>query len=348
MEHRSVLKEIGQGIIRPIYTLYGTEQFLMGEFIQYLKVKVLDEGTEEFNFSVYDMQETPIQVALQDAETLPFMGEKRMIVAKGSFFLTGAKQTNGPEHQLEVLQKYLQDPVDTTVLLLATESEKLDERKKLVKLLQEKGTVLSFLPLKDKELLSWVIRMAQKSNARIDERAAGLLLQFVGNDLRRLKKEIEKMAAFAGDDGEITEDTVYQLASRTLEQDIFSLIEHVIRLDMNRALRIFYDLLKNKEEPLTILNLLARQFRLILQVKVLSNRGYSGQQIASILGVHPYPVKLALEKAGRFKEDALRRILAYLAQEDFRIKTGAIDKTLSLELFMLRVEELVSGGTKQK
>ncbi|HJV44595.1 MAG TPA: DNA polymerase III subunit delta [Bacillota bacterium] len=343
MDYRGALKEIGQGVIRPIYILYGTEQYLLYEFIQYLKRKVLEAGTEEFNYSVYDMMETPIQVAIQDAETPPFLGETRIVMVNRAYFLTGLKVTSGVEHELETLQNYLQNPMESTVLLLVSTSEKLDERKKLVKQLQEKGTVLPFLPIKDKELVSWVIRRAQKSKAQLDEQAAELMIQFIGNDLRRLGQEIEKMALFVGSEGRISEETIYQLASRTLEQDLFALIEQVTRLDLNRALRIFYDLLKNKEEPLAILSLLARQFRLMLQVKELAAKGYSQQQMASILGVHPYPVKLAMEKAKRMSEKSLRGILMYIAEEDYRIKTGGIDKVLSIELFMMRIEELMKA-----
>lgn len=341
MEYRSAWKEVQQGVIKPVYALYGTEQFLIDEFIHFVKHKVLDEAMLDFNYSVYDLAETPIQQVVMDTETLPFMGDKRVVVAQNAFFLTGTKPSGGLEHQLEALQTYLEQPMDTSILVLTVSGEKLDERKKLVKLLKDRGALFPFLPLKDRELWSWIIRRAQKLQVDMEDQAAKMLERIVGNDLRRLKQELEKMAAYAGTGGRITEDVVYILASRTLEQDIFGLIDKVAKLEIKQALRIYYDLLKNKEEPLTILNLLARQFRMILQVKVLSEKGYSQQQMAAQLGVHPYPIKLAAEKSQRFGETALRNILAYLSEEDYRIKSGQIDKVLSLELFLMKIKDLI-------
>jgi len=346
MDSRNVFKRVQQNDIDSLYTLYGSETFLSGEFIRFLKGKILDKELEEFNLHIFDLNETPIQDVIQEAETLPFMGEKRLIIGRNALFLSGAKQTGGVQHQLDALQNYIQQPLDTTVLVLVAEIEKLDERKKIVKLLQKHSTMVAFSPLKESELLSWIHRRAQKLNAPIKDEAANLLQQMVGNDLRTLHQELEKMASYVGVQGHITEDVVYQLASRTLEQDIFSLVERVIQLDMTHAMRIFYDLLKNKEEPLTILSLLVRQFRLILQVKILLSKGYTQGQIASQLGVHPYPVKLAADKVRNFSEQGLRNVLAYLAEEDYRIKSGKIDKKLSLELFMMRAEEILKGGKK--
>ncbi|WP_134700121.1 DNA polymerase III subunit delta [Ammoniphilus sp. YIM 78166] len=341
MEYRSVMKDIQQGQIKPVYLLYGTETFLIEEFIHFLRDKVLDEQFLDFNFSVYDLQETPIQHAVMDAETHPFMGEKRVVVAKNALFLTGAKSSGNVEHQVEALQTYIESPIETSLLILTVMQDKLDERKKLVKTLKANKADVPFMHLKDQELWSWMRRRAQKLGVQIEDQAVQTLDRIVGNDLRRLQQELDKMSSYVGSQGRITEEVVYQLASRTLEQDIFGLIEKVSRLEIDQALRIYYDLLKNKEEPLTVLSLLARQFRLILQVKVMSAKGYSQQQIASALSMHPYPVKLAAEKSQRFKESALRNILAYLAEEDYRIKSGKMDKVLSLELFFMRLRDMI-------
>ena len=177
----------------------------------------------------------------------------------------------------------------------------------------------------------------------MEDQAAQMLDRIVGADMRRLKQEIEKMAAYVEKGRHDNGRGCYQLASRTLEQDVFGLIDKAATLQIDQAMRIFYDLLKNKEEPggNESQYLLARQFRMILQVKVLSQKGYSHQQMASQLGIDPYPIKLAAEKSQRFSEQALRSILAYLAEEDYRIKSGTIDKVLSMELFFLKIRDLI-------
>ncbi|RKD23979.1 DNA polymerase III subunit delta [Ammoniphilus oxalaticus] len=341
MNYREIFKQAGQGKIAPVYVLYGAETFMIEEFIQFMKQQVLDEAAIDFNFSLYDLEETPIQEAVLDAETMPFMDERRIVIVKNAFFLTGGKSNSAVEHDLDSIQKYVDQPMETTVLILIAETEKLDGRKKIVKQLQKDNTVVSFPPMHGQELWAWMVRQANKQHAQLEQGAATALERIVGQDLRRLTQEIEKIASFVGQGGVITEEVVDQLVSRTLEENIFGLIDKVSALELEQAMRIFYDLLKNNEEPLTVLHLLARQFRMILQVKVLTQKGYTQRQMASQLGVHPYPIKLAADKSARFSEAALRSILIYLAEEDFRIKSGQIDKVLSMELFMMKIKDLL-------
>jgi DNA polymerase-3 subunit delta len=356
MDSRAALKEMKQTNPRPIYVLHGSESFLMDEFLQYAKNQLLDENAIDFNFQAFDLNEVPIQQVIQEAETLPFIGDRRVVIGTNALFLTSAKVSGGPDHELGALQSYIDNPSDTCVLFLMIDQEKLDERKKIVKSLRELGVVFSFLPLKDIELVGWMKRKAQQVEATLEDETARLLHQFVGNDLRRLQQEINKLSTYVGRNGQITTEAVTQLTSRSLEQDIFHLIAKVISSEVDAALRMYFDLLKSKDEPtrnreqqrgkdpLAILSLLARQFRIILQVKVLMNKGYSQQQIASTLGIHPYPVKLAAEQSQRVSESALRQILVYLSEEDYRIKTGKVDKVLSLELFIIKVKDIIRAS----
>lgn len=351
MEIRQIMRDIKQGKIAPVYVLYGTEQYMMDELVRLIEGKALDEASRDFNYSTYDLRETPIQLALQDAETFPLMGEKRVVRASHAVFLTGAKPPSGvPEHDLDVLTAYISNPPDYSVLILEVAQDKLDERKKVVKALKKDSIVVECAPLKEAALVEWVIRQAKRYNVVMEPAAAELLIMMSGTQLRQLDKEIEKMAVYAGEDGEITEQTVEALATRELEHDIFRLIDKIARLQIEDAVRMYYDLqrlnvgsseTKGEGEPLKILMLLARHFRILLQVKALQPHGYSPQQMASMLGIHPYAAKLANEQARAFSEKALKGILHRLAEEDVRIKTGQIDKVFALELFILGLKDMM-------
>lgn len=355
MELRQVARDIKGGRIAPIYVLYGTEQYLMDELVRMMEAAVLDEASRDFNYSVHDMREVPVQTALQDAETFPFMGEKRLIRARQALFLTGVKQTGSVEHDLEQVLGYAANPPDYSVLVFEVNQPKLDERKKVVKALKEAGVVIECAQLGERALVEWVLRQAQRYEVSIEPDAAELLLAMSGTKLRQLDKELEKMAAYVGAGREITVETVEKLATRELEHDIFRLIDCISRLRIEEALRMYYDLqrlnvgsseTRGGGEPLKILSLLARQFRILLQIKTLAPRGYSQQQIASILGIHPYVAKLAAEQARSFSENALKNILHRLAKEDIRIKTGQIEKGLALELLIVGLKDIVESGKR--
>lgn len=104
-------------------------------------------------------------------------------------------------------------------------------------------------------------------------------------------------------------DDVRKLVARGLEQNIFELINKVVNRRRTEALQIFYDLLKQNEEPIKMMALIANQFRLILQTKYFSRQGYGQKQIASNLKVHPFRIKLAIDQARLFSETELKSIM---------------------------------------
>jgi len=151
--------------------------------------------------------------------------------------------------------------------------------------------------------------------------------------------ELDKLSLYAGPSGTVTSDQVDRLFARTTEQNEFLLIEEAVRMRLERAFSILYDLIRQKEEPIKIVMLLARQFRIMLQAKELARQGFSPQQIASNVGVHPYAVKVALEQGKRYDSRRLADMLSQLAELDYRMKSGAIDKLLGLEMFLLKLAQ---------
>lgn len=338
MPLRTAVREIKEKRYAPVYLLYGTESFLMEEFIHFAQKEMIAPDYADLNVSQYDCAETPLPSILQDAETLPFLADQRLVVASNAFFLTGAKPPTKVEAEPDSLLAYLQQPPEYTSLILMVQQDKLDERKKVVKALHQRAVVIPFQPLKDSELYAWVERRAQKYQRVIKRDEAIVLVERVGNDLRLLDKEIEKLALYVdAENGLITEDVIRLLASRTLEQDVFGLIEAVVTGKLSEAFRFLYDMSKMGEEPIKLLSLFARQIRMLLQVKMWAPRGYSQQQLAQMLKVHPYAVKKAMEQARYFDEAGLRRLLKILAEEDYRMKSGQVDKQLAIELFITKV-----------
>jgi len=335
----TAIREIRQKQYAPVYVLYGPESFLAEEFLSVARKEMIDPEFSDLNVSVYDCAETSLGDILQDAETLPFMGEHRLVIARQAYFLTGSKPPSKVESDPDALLAYLQNPPPYTTLILHTDAEKLDERKKLVKTLKQKARVIPFVLLKDAELYGWVERRAGKYRVSIRREQVMKLVERAGSELRLLDKELEKLALFVGDGGVITDPVIEALAARTLEQDVFALIEQVASGRLDKALRMLYDSMKTGEEPIKLLSLLARQFRMLLQVRQLAPRGYSQQQMAGMIKMHPYAVKKAMEQARSFSEESLKRLLLILAEDDFRMKSGQVDKRLALELFIARAYE---------
>ncbi|OPA78375.1 DNA polymerase III subunit delta [Paenibacillus selenitireducens] len=338
MDYKAAMRDIHKGNIQPIYVCYGTEKYRMDEFVQYLTQKLIDEEHRDFALSKYDLGEVPIDTVIDEAQTLPFLVPRKLIIVRDpSLFIAGGKESAKIEHRVENLIAYLNSPAEYSVIVFIAQGEKLDERKKVVKAVKEKGALISFMPLSAEELLQWVAKQAEQHACSLAPGVAELLVNYAGTHLQTLSAEINKLSLYVGQGGMIDQETVKSLVVRNTEQNIFALIEEIANLRVDRALSIMYDLLKQREEPIKILALIARQFRIMLQVKELTRQSYSQQQIASQVGLHPYVVKLAGEQARKFEGERLASILSSIAELDYEMKTGKKEKVLGLELFLLRL-----------
>nr|WP_243895873.1 DNA polymerase III subunit delta [Paenibacillus sp. F411] len=337
VDAKAAAKAVKQGEVSPVYLLYGSEKYQMNEFLSFLEAQLVSKEDRDFALIHMDLGESPIQAVVEEAETVPFMVPRKLIIVRDASLFTAGKESAKVEHRPETLLTYLDAPAEYSVIVFLVPQEKLDERKKIVKAVKKSGTALAFTPLGGEDLLKWIEKQAAKEECRFESGAAEMLVRNAGTGLQTLAGEVDKLCLFAGRGCVITGAVVHQLVARSTEQSVFALVEDIANLRLNQALSIFYELLKQREEPIKIAALITRQFRIILQVKTLSRQSYSQQQIASQLGLHPYAVKIAGEQARKFQAARLESILNELGELDYKMKSGAMDKVLGLELFLLRL-----------
>lgn len=338
-------KDIKRKRFSPTYLLYGTEAFLINETTQLLVNHVFDEGEVDFNLSSYDLEDTPIETVIEEAETLPFIGERKLILAHNPDFLTAEKTKGKIEHNLAKLEAYLKQPAPYSILVFLAPYEKLDERKKLTKELKRQAAILEAKKLNEAELKNWIKERAALNEVEIDDQAVELILNLAGTDLFMLTNEVDKLALYCQQEKKIDTIVVEQLVARSLEQNIFSLVDKIVNRKIEQAFRIYYDLLKQNEEPIKILAMITSQFRLLYQVKEMSRRGYGQQHMAGFLKVHPYRIKLAAGQVRDFSDEELKKIMNELAEADYKMKTGAMNKELLIELFLFHLQDEPQKGS---
>ncbi|MDB4866748.1 MAG: holA [Cohnella sp.] len=343
MEARQVFRELREGKIRPFYVGFGTESYLMNEFADRLMEQLTEPEHRDMAIVRFDTAESPLDMILDEAETLPFLVPRKIVLVRDSVLFASGKESSRIEHRPERLAAYLAQPMDTTVLVFFVPHEKLDERKKLVKSAKSADSTVNFAPLPAEELVNWVARRAEKQGRRMEPSAIEELLRRAGTDMHVLASETDKLCLHAGAEGTVTAEAVSALVTMAAEQNVFRLTEELAALRIEQVLALYYDLLKQREEPIKLMALLVRQFRNMLFVKELGEQGYSPQQMAGQLGLHPYAVKVTADQARKFTVDRLARLLSELAELDFAMKTGQVEKTLGLELFLLRTASAGAG-----
>ena len=152
-----------------------------------------------------------------------------------------------------------------------------------------------------------------------------------------ITNEIEKIKTYKGDNLEITENDINEMTVKNIDMDIFKLIDNILNKNKEQAIECLEEMMKYGEEPLALIIMLANQFRIMYQAKMLVKKGYSERDIASLLDIHEYRVKKALEKARMYSESIILDNLEKLANLDYDIKSGNIDKNIGLELFLLNL-----------
>lgn len=329
--------------LAPVYLLYGTQDYLIRLVKKNIVREALSDEERDFNFSSYDMLEVPIESALEDAETVPFMGEKRVVLIENPFFLTAEKAKTKVDQDLKRFEQYIEQPSPDTVLLIEAHYEKLDKRKKLVKSLEKKAQVYELSKLTDSTLYHLMEKIAAKYGAVYTKDGHEQLISSVGPHLTQLANEVGKCALYCGPDRPIDSRAVLEIGSRSLETNVFLLVNKVMQKKTADALHLLHELVRMKEEPLKLLALLERQFRIVYQVAYYRDAGYTQSSIAGKIGVHPYAVKLAAEQSRLYNADVLKRALEKCAETDYRIKTGREDKLLALEMLIHHISSAVSA-----
>lgn len=312
------------------YLLYGTSDFLINREIKKI---IKEHQIDDIDISSYNLEVNLLDNILDDAAMSSLFNSKKVMIIESSYIFTGTSRKKGPNHNTDLLIKYLSNPNPDTILIFVIIEEKIDDRKKIVKLMKEYGSVLEFNKLKD--LNSFVKQ--ELAEYKMDIAVIKEFLNFVGNNLAIISSEIEKLKLYKGEDKQIVKEDIYNVCSEFIDANLNELTNSIVSKDLKKALKIYDKLLKQGEEPIQIIIRLANQFRIIYQVKELAKKGYGNKDITSILGLHPYRIQKAQEISYLFSSQKLLNILERLANIDEGIKLGNIDKNMALELFILEI-----------
>lgn len=310
-----------------IYTLYGEDTFGMNKFINDLlkKEQIEDKIT-------YDYEESNIKDVLEECSYNDLFGNKKLVVLNNATFLTGKTTLND-----DSLELYVNNPNELTILILKVNEDKLDERKKLVKLLKEKSTLKAYKSLDIKDINIYIKNYLLNEGYKIDNNIIPLIASRINGNTKVLNSELDKLMLYKISDKIITKDDVLKVITKYEEDNIFKLVDAVIKKDKPSIFTLYKGLIDNKEEPAVIMSLLSNNLRIILQSGILYKDGYSKDKIASYLKEHPYRISLALENSRLIEKKELINDLNKLAILDYQIKSGEVDRFKGLEAFFIEL-----------
>lgn len=321
---KSLNEDIKSGQFKKVYLLYGDEAYLKRQYKERLTKAMVQEG-DTMNYSYYEGKNIPVPEVIDLAETMPFFADRRLIVIEDSGFFKSASAE---------MAAYIKTMPDT-VCFLFIESE-IDKRGKLYKAVKEKGRIVEMGRQNERTLLVWILGMIKADGKRIQESTARYFISKIGPDMENLSQELEKLLCYVMGEQDITMEDVDSICTSNTENKIFEMIDAVAAKKQKTALGYYYDLLALKEPPMRILYMLARQFKILFEVKDLVKRGYSKKQIQEEKGLHPFVVSKCMDQCRAFSTKDLRRILEEAAELETSVKTGLLNDVMSVELFIVK------------
>ena len=301
----------------PVYLFIGTEDFLIDECIRSIIGDLLTPDAKSFNLDMLDGEKVNTKDALSHAEAYPVMSERRVVVVKDFDAMAGS------EGARSALSDYIQKPLETTCLILA--AEKPDFRTKPFNELKKKGVVFEFAPFYDDRIPGWIESRCGSFGKSIDTEACRLLHSYVGNSLRVLSNELEKLSIYVAERKRITADDIVHVVGVTRGNSIFDLQNALGHGDLQKALTIVQRMMESGESPQGMIVMLTRYFTVLWKIRELRMQGSSDNTIAGEIKISPYFLKDYIEASQNYSPGHLETIFNVLLQTDIDLKSSSLD-----------------------
>ena len=326
--------------LHPILVLTGED---VGQF-EWLKKDILNKigyDPSDLNYSYFDMKEASYAEVELDLVSLPFFADEKIVILDHLLDLTTAKKRNLTDEDLKQFENYLENPSESTRLVIFAEG-KLDSKRRLVKLLKRDAQIIEATTPKEQDLKRYFASQAQELGLQFVGDSLDQLLLKSGYDFGELQKNLALLQAYK-EDGQITLEDIKEVVPKSLQDNIFDLTQMILKRQIDQARNLVKDLRLQGEDEIKLIAILLGQFRMFSQVKIFSEEGQSESQIVASLSdlsgrkVNPYQVKFALRDSRRLSLSFLKQAMTTFIETDYAIKSGTYEKDYLFDLALLKV-----------
>ena len=302
-----------------IYFFYGDEDYNIELEINKLKKKLLDKNFSSMNFKKIDSPAFSDLISLLRNQPMMF-GNMMIVISVENYFAKALEDS-----ELEEISKALEDNIDSLCVVLTytlprDEGKKVDTRKKIYKIISKYSTCQEFPTFKTykvDDIINWINKEAKKQEVELDKAASTTLIEQVGNNLRQLSKEIEKLKLLAYPKNKITKEMVKEICISN--EDLFEMADYLMKNDKAKALLEFKKLL-SKKHPLEILSALQTMLRKWIIIKSKSSK--SPFELSKLVGQHEFVVKNTQVKLKNTSLKDLVTLKKNLIEAEYKIKSG--------------------------
>lgn len=314
-------KHIRSRSFAPVYVLSGAETYLRDAALKTIVKFAFDESDfRDFNETDVSIVGSELRDLLAVAEQLPMMSSRRVVVIRDVVVAQSAARDTLKEAAEETLAAYLKDPAPTAVVIFV--ADELNGNRKLTKILKTGSVWVDFKTLDHAGLAAQARRFAADEGVEIGEAELRLLVDTVGDNVRRLHNETAKLATAALPEKRITAEMIESLVGNSRLLDNFALTGNLLSGNRKAAMRTMKKILDDGAEPLAILGLIGSNLRKIMMAKDLMEKGADKRKIDDTIKVKMSDREALLAAARRTRITKIHRAINRIAETDLAIKTS--------------------------
>lgn len=316
-------KELKNNEISKYHLIYGEERYMVRYYKNKL-IRKLSQPDDEMNCVFFKDRTMSTSDVAEAGQILPFFAERRLLVVEDSFFFNNSCD----------MLDYLKEFPETTYVVFV--ERKIDKRNRLYKWVNENGCVTECRHQSERKLKQWIAGYVKMAGKVISAPAVELLLVRIGIDMEHLSNELEKCIGYVGDRTTIEREDVDIVSTGVAVSKVFDMIDAVAEKDRGKTLRLYDDLLANKESPMAIISLFSRHINILLRVKQCMERGVGKAEMARKCDVPPFTVPKYKKQASMFTEDQLFDMLDARMDYEEEFKTGRLSDQVAVEMFLIQ------------
>ncbi len=324
MDYKQIIAELKGGQPQPLYFLHGEESYYIDAITEAAVNHVLAESERDFNQTIVYGKDADLTRLQEQVKQYPMMAERQLVVLKEAQDV----------RDWTPLEPYFESPTATTVFIICHKHKKVDRRKKYYKLLQKKAVVFESKKLYENQVDGWILNYLKGKGFGINQKAMMLLVDFLGNDLGKIAKELDKLAIVLEKGTEISEVHIEENIGISKDYNSFELSNAVARRDILKAYKVINYFEQNpKAAHITqIIPVLFGFFERLMKIHFAGTNDY--RVIQSKLKMNPFAVKETMKSKNIYKPKKIAKNIALLHTYD--LKSKGVDRGPGSDADLLR------------
>ncbi len=330
MEIKELDKKISSGRICGPYFFFGDEEFLLENKLAAIKKKLIDPGTEDFNYEKLDGKKITADEIISAMQTFPVMSEKRMVIVKNCGIFANSKQNDFTKlvEELANVPEYL--------CIVFVEKSFDAKKEKNLDVFQKHGGVVKFDLLSQNQLELWLEKLFESQGKHIIIGDISYLINRCGQAMGVLYSEYSKLLSYVGERTKITREDIDAATSKSVDARVFDMLDNITGNRGTKVMEELKALIVSGENPSGVLTMLTTRFSELLMVKQLISDGVDPKRMADYFEPKrpPFVVNKLISQSKQFGEAYLKRIMKKGLDYAYEVRTGRLDKWLAVEMYV--------------